>query len=36
MEVIEVMGYTKKRKSKIAEKYLIPKKIEEHDLRKIT
>lgn len=33
MEVIEVMGYTEEEKVKIAEKYLIPKKIEEHGLK---
>ena len=34
MEIIEVSGYTEQDKIKIAEKYLIPKKIKEHGLRK--
>ena len=34
MEVIEVSGYTEQEKVKIAEKYLIPKKIKEHGLKK--
>ncbi|MGI6722611.1 MAG: endopeptidase La [Anaerovoracaceae bacterium] len=34
MEVIEVMGYTEEEKVKIASKYLVPKKIEEHGLDK--
>lgn len=33
MEVIEVPGYTEEEKVKIAEKYLIPKKIKEHGLK---
>ncbi|MBP3816389.1 MAG: endopeptidase La [Firmicutes bacterium] len=34
MEVIQVSGYTEEEKSKIAEKYLIPKKVKEHGLKK--
>ena len=34
MEVIQVSGYTEQEKTKIAEKYLIPKKIKEHGLKK--
>ncbi len=34
MEVIQVSGYTEQEKAKIAEKYLIPKKIKEHGLKK--
>lgn len=34
MEVIEVSGYTEEEKVKIAQKYLIPKKLEEHGLKK--
>jgi len=34
MEVIEVMGYTEEEKVKIASKYLVPKKIKEHGLKK--
>ena len=34
MEVIEVTGYTEQEKTKIAEKYLIPKKTKEHGLKK--
>lgn len=33
MEVIQVPGYTEEEKVKIAEKYLIPKKIREHGLK---
>ncbi|MDR1247413.1 MAG: endopeptidase La [Clostridiales Family XIII bacterium] len=33
MEVIEVQGYTEEEKLKIAERYLIPKKIKEHGLK---
>lgn len=34
MEVIEVSGYTEEEKIKIAQKYLIPKKLKEHGLTK--
>ena len=34
MEVVEVPGYTEEEKVKIAQKYLIPKKIKEHGLKK--
>lgn len=34
MEIIEVSGYTEEEKVKIAQKYLIPKKIKEHGLKK--
>lgn len=34
MEIIEVSGYTEEEKVKIAQKYLIPKKIKEHGLNK--
>ena len=34
MEVVEVPGYTEEDKVKIAQKYLIPKKIKEHGLKK--
>jgi len=34
MELIEVAGYTEDEKVKIAQKYLIPKKIKEHGLKK--
>ena len=34
MEVIQVSGYTEQEKTKIAERYLIPKKIKEHGLKK--
>ncbi|MGN0659984.1 MAG: endopeptidase La [Emergencia sp.] len=34
MEVVEVPGYTEEEKVKIAQKYLIPKKIREHGLKK--
>lgn len=34
MEVIEVSGYTEQEKTQIAERYLIPKKIKEHGLKK--
>lgn len=34
MEVIEVSGYTEEEKVKIAQKYLIPKKVKEHGLKK--
>lgn len=34
MEVIEVSGYTEQEKTKIAEKYLVPKQIKEHGLKK--
>ncbi|MEA4922246.1 MAG: endopeptidase La [Eubacteriaceae bacterium] len=34
MEVIEVMGYTEEEKTKIASKYLVPKKIAENGLKK--
>lgn len=34
MEVIEVSGYTEEEKVNIARKYLIPKKVEEHGLKK--
>lgn len=34
MEVIEVSGYTEQEKIQIADKYLIPKQIKEHGLRK--
>ena len=34
MEVIEVPSYTEEEKVKIAQQYLIPKKIEEHGLKK--
>lgn len=34
MEIIEISGYTEEEKLKIAEKYLIPKKIKEHGLEK--
>ncbi|XVG94943.1 endopeptidase La [Eubacteriales bacterium KG127] len=34
MEVIEVSGYTEEEKIKIAQKYLIPKKLKEHGLEK--
>ncbi|MEL7656443.1 MAG: endopeptidase La [Bacillota bacterium] len=33
MEVIQVPGYTEEEKVKIAEKYLVPKKIKEHGLK---
>jgi ATP-dependent Lon protease len=33
MEVIEVQGYTEEEKLKIAERYLIPKKVKEHGLK---
>ena len=33
MEVIQVPGYTEEEKVKIAEKYLIPKKVKEHGLK---
>ncbi|MGI6727655.1 MAG: endopeptidase La [Anaerovoracaceae bacterium] len=35
MEVIQVTGYTEEEKVKIAQKYLIPKKIKEHGLKKV-
>ncbi len=34
MEVVEVPGYTEEEKVKIAQKYLIPKKVKEHGLKK--
>lgn len=34
MEIIEVSGYTEEEKVKIAQKYLIPKKLKEHGLEK--
>ena len=34
MEVIQVSGYTEQEKTKIAEKYLIPKKLKEHGLKR--
>ncbi len=34
MEVVEVPGYTEEEKVKIAQRYLIPKKIKEHGLKK--
>ena len=34
MEVVEVAGYTEEEKVKIAQKYLIPKKVKEHGLKK--
>ncbi|MGF6375204.1 ATP-dependent Lon protease [Clostridiales Family XIII bacterium PM5-7] len=34
MEVIEVSGYTEEEKVKIAQQYLIPKKVKEHGLKK--
>lgn len=34
MEIVEVPGYTEDEKVKIAQKYLIPKKIKEHGLKK--
>ena len=34
MEVIEVTGYTEEEKVKIAQQYLIPKKVKEHGLKK--
>ncbi len=34
MEVIEVMGYTEEEKVKIAQKYLVPKKMDENGLQK--
>lgn len=34
MEVIQVSGYTEQEKTKIAERYLIPKKVKEHGLKK--
>ena len=34
MEVVEVPGYTEEEKVKIAQKYLVPKKIKEHGLKK--
>ena len=34
MEIIEVPGYTEEEKVKIAQKYLVPKKIKEHGLKK--
>ena len=34
MEIIEVPGYTKQDKVKIAQKYLVPKEIKEHGLKK--
>ena len=36
MEVIEVSGYTEDEKVKIAQKYLIPKKVQEHGMKKET
>lgn len=34
MEVVEVPGYTEEEKVKIAQRYLIPKKVKEHGLKK--
>ncbi len=34
MELVEVPGYTEEEKVKIAQKYLIPKKVKEHGLKK--
>ena len=34
MEIIDISGYTLEEKEKIAEKYLVPKQIEEHGLKK--
>ncbi len=34
MEIVEVPGYTEEEKVKIAQKYLIPKKVKEHGLKK--
>ncbi|MBR5315824.1 MAG: endopeptidase La, partial [Firmicutes bacterium] len=34
MEIVEVLGYTEEEKVKIAQKYLIPKKVKEHGLKK--
>ena len=34
MEIVEVPGYTEEEKVKIAQRYLIPKKVKEHGLKK--
>src|SRR5699024_8835035 len=34
MEVIEISGYTEEEKVKIAQRYLVPKQMEAHDLKK--
>lgn len=34
MEIIEVSGYTEEEKTKIAQKYLVPKQVKEHGLEK--